>query len=53
MLTTEMKRQIFLRLRDENYQASLRLEGLVPDKTDANQSTVKPTVATPKTTYVR
>lgn len=30
MLTNEMKRQIFLRLRSENYRASLRLEGLTP-----------------------
>jgi len=27
-LTEEMKRQAFLRLRNENYVASLRLEGL-------------------------
>jgi hypothetical protein len=30
MLTNEMKRQIFMKLRTENYRASLRLEGLVP-----------------------
>lgn len=29
MLTNEMKRQVFLKLRAENYRASLRLEGLV------------------------
>ena len=27
MLNTEQKRQIFIKLRRENYQASLRLEG--------------------------
>lgn len=27
MLSTEQKRQIFIKLRRENYQASLRLEG--------------------------
>ena len=30
MLTNEMKRQAFMKLRTENYRASLRLEGLVP-----------------------
>ena len=30
MLTNEMKRQVFLKLRTENYRASLRLEGLTP-----------------------
>ncbi|WP_209725312.1 YhfG family protein [Duganella sp. 1411] len=30
MLTNEMKRQIFMKLRAENYRASLRLEGLAP-----------------------
>ena len=29
MLTNEMKRQIFMKLRAENYRASLRLEGMV------------------------
>lgn len=28
MLTNEMKRQAFMKLRAENYRASLRLEGL-------------------------
>jgi hypothetical protein len=40
MLTNEMKRQVFLRLRAENYRASLRLEGLVPPPAGA-----KPAVA--------
>lgn len=30
MLTNEMKRQAFMKLRTENYRASLRLEGLTP-----------------------
>lgn len=30
MLTNEMKRKAFLKLRTENYRASLRLEGLTP-----------------------
>jgi hypothetical protein len=29
MLTNEMKRQVFMKWRTENYRASLRLEGLV------------------------
>lgn len=28
MLTNEMKRKVFMKLRNENYLASLRLEGL-------------------------
>jgi len=35
MLTNEMKRQVFLRLRTENYRASLRLEGLVSRPTES------------------
>lgn len=42
MLTTEMKRQAFLKLRTENYRASLRLEGLEPRPVKTNQSTAKP-----------
>ncbi len=30
MLTKEMKLQAFMKLRTENYRASLRLEGLTP-----------------------
>lgn len=44
MLTIEMKRQIFLKLRSENYRASLRLEGLTPRPDGA-----KPSVATAAT----
>lgn len=42
MLTTEMKRQAFLKLRTENYRASLRLEGLEPLPVKTNKSTAKP-----------
>ncbi|WP_147328024.1 MULTISPECIES: YhfG family protein [unclassified Duganella] len=34
-LTDEMKRQVFIKLRDENYMASLRLEGFSVDSDDA------------------
>ena len=40
MLTNEMKRQVFLKLRAENYRASLRLEGLV-----RREATGKPAAA--------
>jgi len=53
MLTNEMKRQVFLKLRTENYRASLRLEGLVQHKVGANKPAIKPTVATLKTKNVR
>lgn len=42
MLTTEMKRQVFLKLRTENYRASLRLEGLEPRPVNTNKPTEKP-----------
>jgi hypothetical protein len=41
MLNTEQKQQIFIKLRRENYQASLRLEGFRP--APAN-SVIKPTL---------
>lgn len=45
MLTNEMKRQAFLKLRTENYRASLRLEGLSPQPAPAKKpSRAKPTV---------
>ncbi|MFZ6755583.1 YhfG family protein [Undibacterium sp. Ji50W] len=44
MLTTEMKRQVFLKLRTENYRASLRLEGLEPRTVSTNKSTTTPVV---------
>lgn len=51
MLTTEMKRQVFLKLRTENYRASLRLEGLAPRVPTANKPTTK--LAALKTKHVR
>ena len=53
MLTNEMKRQVFLKLRSENYRASLRLEGLVQRPVGANKPAVEATAATLKTKYVR
>ena len=46
MLTNEMKRQVFLKLRSENYRASLRLEGLVQRPLSANKPVVEPTATT-------
>lgn len=51
MLTTEMKRQVFLKLRAENYLASLRLEGLAPRVPTANKPATKQ--AALKTKHVR
>ena len=51
MLTTEMKRQVFLKLRAENYRASLRLEGLAPRVPTANKPATK--LAALKTKHVR
>jgi hypothetical protein len=53
MLTNEMKRQVFLKLRTENYRASLRLEGLVQRTEGANKPAVEVTAATLKTKHVR
>ncbi len=52
MLTNEMKRQVFLKLRSENYRASLRLEGLVARPVDA-KSAVEPVAPARKTKHVR
>lgn len=49
MLTNEMKRQAFLKLRTENYRASLRLEGLTPRPATANKPA--PATATLKTKH--
>lgn len=49
MLTNEMKRQAFLKLRTENYRASLRLEGLTPRPAPANKPA--PATATLKTKH--
>jgi hypothetical protein len=51
MLTNEKKRQVFLKLRTENYRASLRLEGMVQQKTGAARP-AQPT-ALLKTKHVR
>lgn len=53
MLTNEMKRQIFLKLRSENYRASLRLEGLVQRTADAVKPSVEPTATASKTKHGR
>ena len=53
MLTNEMKRQVFLKLRNENYRASLRLEGLVQRTVGARKPNVEPTSTTLKTKHVR
>jgi len=51
MLTNEMKRQAFMKLRTENYRASLRLEGLAPRPAGANKPA--PTTAQHKTKHGR
>jgi hypothetical protein len=51
MLTNEMKRQAFIKLRTENYRASLRLEGLAPRPVGANKPPL--TTAQVKTKDVR
>ncbi len=51
MLTKEMKLQAFMKLRTENYRASLRLEGLTPRPAAANKSA--PTTAALKTKHAR
>lgn len=43
-----MKRQVFVKLRHENYMASLRLEGL-----EASKGEAPPTLAALKAKYVR
>ncbi|HEX8614642.1 MAG TPA: YhfG family protein [Telluria sp.] len=53
MLTNETKRRIFLKLRSENYRASLRLEGLVPRPVIPAMPAVEPTAAAFKKKHVR
>lgn len=53
MLTNEMKRKIFLKLRSENYRASLRLEGLVQRPKAADKAAIEPAAVVPKTKHVR
>lgn len=50
MLSTEQKRQIFIKLRKENYQVSLRLEGL---QSTPPKKSVAVTLAELKTKHVR
>lgn len=52
MLTNELKRQVFLKFRAENYRASLRLEGLVPRPAGAKPATA-PVAAGLETKHVR
>jgi hypothetical protein len=53
MLTNEMKRQIFMKLRTENFRASLRLEGLIPSQTDVRKTSNEQPEAQPKTKHAR
>lgn len=53
MLTNEMKRKVFLKLRAENYQASLRLEGLAQRPVTADKPAIKETGTVIKTRHVR
>ncbi|WP_420213823.1 YhfG family protein [Janthinobacterium fluminis] len=48
-----MKRQIFLKLRTENYRASLRLEGLVQRTVGTDKPAVEPAATTLKTKHIR
>jgi len=51
MLTKEMKLQAFMKLRTENYRASLRLEGLTPRPVVASKPA--PTPSAPKIKHAR
>lgn len=53
MLTNEMKRQMFMKLRTENYRASLRLEGMVARPAAAGKQAGAAPVATLKTKHGR
>lgn len=53
MLTSEMKRKVFLKLRTENYRASLHLEGLVPRPAGNSKPAVAAIARTLKTKHVR
>ena len=53
MLTNEMKRKVFMKLRSENYRASLRLEGLVQRTAGTNKPSVELAMAALKTKHVR
>ena len=47
MLTNEMKRKVFMKLRDENYLASLRLEGLPRRSTFVEKDVADPKLGKP------
>jgi len=53
MLSNEKKREIFLKSRTANYQASLRLEGLNPRPAVSNKTATLQTGTPPKTKHVR
>lgn len=57
MLSIEQKRQVFIKLRTENYQASLRLEGFQIPQTaphgNAPSKVSSPTLAELKAKHVR
>lgn len=53
MLSNEKKQQIFQKLRTENYQASMRLEGLIQRPTNADKSIATRAAQTLKTKNVR
>jgi hypothetical protein len=53
MLTNEMKRKVFLKLRTENYRASLRLEGLTQRPNGASKIAGEPVAVALKTKHVR
>ncbi|MES2933917.1 MAG: YhfG family protein [Pseudomonadota bacterium] len=53
MLNIEQKRQIFIKLRKENYQASLRLEGFHTPQSAPVKKAVAPTLAELKAKHVR
>jgi hypothetical protein len=53
MLTNEMKRKVFMKLRAENYRASLRLEGMAQRPAGANKAAIEQTAAALKTKHVR
>lgn len=52
MLTNETKRKVFLKLRAENYRASLRLEGLI-QRPVAAKPAIEQTSDPLKTKHVR
>ena len=53
MLTKEMKRQVFMKLRTENYRASLRLEGMVAHPAVAIKPVAAAVAATAATAKIK